>query len=232
MWLLGHAQRNSTRQHTKLPVCHYPFVLAAGVNECFTLEHGRANDSRMTQNTRGTKMKSQTVLAVSAMTLALTLAGCASDGSLALSTGSINEEPQQAKAQRIDPACVSLMARIDALRKEGTPERLAKVAAGKTKTASVKRESLARMAELDKVNGEFQQKCSTLAAPAAPPAAPNAAAAATGANAKTAAVAATTAAPAATTSTAAAKATEVTKKTAAVTTSAVTTASKTVAAAQ
>ena len=74
------------------------------------------------------------------MTLALALAGCASDGSLALSTGSINEEPQQAKAQRIDPACVSLMARIDELRKEGTPERIAKVATGKGKTASVKRE--------------------------------------------------------------------------------------------
>lgn len=171
------------------------------------------------------------------MTLALALAGCASDGSLALSTGSINEQPQLAKAQRIDPACVSLMARIDELRKEGTPERLAKVATGKTKTASVKRESLARMAELDKANGEFQQKCSTLAAPAGAPAAP-AAAAATDANAKTAAVAATTAAPAAISTAPAVKkatapkAAEVTKKAAEVTTSAVTAAPKTVAAAQ
>lgn len=116
-------------------------------------------------------MKFQTVFAATAVTLAFALAGCASDGSMALSTGSIIEDTEKAKsAQRVDPACVSLMARIDELRKEGTPERIAKVAAGKGKTAQVKRDALARMTELDNANNEFQQKCSTLAAPKAAPA--------------------------------------------------------------
>lgn len=111
-----------------------------------------------------------------AILMAAVLGGCANDGSLALSTGSIAGEEQK-KAERVDPVCVALMARIDGLRKEGTPERIAKVATGKTKTASVKREALARMTELDTANREFQQKCSKLALPkAATATAPQAAA--------------------------------------------------------
>jgi len=144
-------------------------------------------------------MNLKAVIAGSDLSLAMALGGCASDGSLALSTGSINEDSQQqAKAQRIDPACVALMAKIDELRKEGTPERLAKVAAGKGKTASVKRDALARMTELDTANSEFQQKCSTLASPAAKPAAMTATAAAAQATPKPAAAAPQAAAPAAT----------------------------------
>lgn len=135
---------------------------------------------RAPPKTRGIKMKLKTVIAASAVVLSASLAGCASDGSLALSTGSIGENANTAES-KINPVCVTLMARIDQLRKEGTPERLAKVAAGKTKTANVKREALARMTELDKANAEFQQKCSTLAAPAPakPAASPKAAAATT-----------------------------------------------------
>ncbi len=118
-------------------------------------------------------MTFHTAIAGSVLTLAVALTGCASDGSVALSTGSIIEDADKAKkAQRIDPACVSLMARIDELRKEGTPDRIAKVSTGKSKTASVKREALARMTELDKANNEFQQKCSTLASPKNKPAKP------------------------------------------------------------
>lgn len=112
-------------------------------------------------------MIKQVVFAGAALLTLAALGGCANDGSLALSTGSI-DQAEKAKIQRVDPACVSLMARIDALRKEGTPERIAKVATGKTKTASVKREALARMTELDVANREFQQKCSTLATPTPP----------------------------------------------------------------
>lgn len=134
------------------------------------------------------------------------LAGCAADGGLDLmTTGSINQAaPVQSAAAkpRIDPACIELTARIDALRKEGTAERLAKVANGKTKTASVKRDALARMAKLDAANQEFQSKCSTLAtAPSVAPAASAAAPTATVANAAQAA--ANTAATAATTANAA-----------------------------
>lgn len=127
-------------------------------------------------------MKVKTIAAASAIAAAIALSGCANDGSLALSTGSINDTSAKPVAQRVDPACVALMARIDDLRREGTPERIAKVATGKTKTASVKREALARMTELDAANADFQQKCSTLAAPKSTAAQP----------AKTAAVATTT----------------------------------------
>ncbi|MDX2259054.1 MAG: hypothetical protein NW205_09085 [Hyphomicrobiaceae bacterium] len=104
--------------------------------------------------------------AAAALILAAALAGgCANDGSLALTTGSLSSTA--AETPRVDPACVALMARIEELRKEGTPARLQEVATGKTKTVSVKRESLARMTDLDKANAEFQSKCSTLASPAA-----------------------------------------------------------------
>lgn len=131
-------------------------------------------------------MRFPTLIASSAVALAIGLAGCANDGSLALSTGSIaNDDAKLTKAQRVDPQCVALMARIDELRKEGTPGRLAKVAEGKSKTASVKREALARMSELDNANSQFQQKCSTLASPSSTPAAPANSAGKTAASAET-----------------------------------------------
>lgn len=138
-------------------------------------------------------MDKKAVLAGAAVLIAAVLGGCANDGSRALSTGSIAGE-EQAKAERVDPVCVALMARIDSLRKEGTPERLAKVADGKSKTASVKREAIARMTELDAANREFQQKCSKLALPQS--AAVTAPAAGTAAAPAAAKAAATTAAPA------------------------------------
>jgi hypothetical protein len=103
------------------------------------------------------------IISSSALCLAFSLAGCASDGSLELTTGSIDQ--QKATAKAVDPACIALSSRIAELRKEGTPDRIAKVAAGKTKTAKVKREALARMTDLDTANKQFQQKCSTLATP-------------------------------------------------------------------
>jgi len=110
-------------------------------------------------------MNRMIIFSSSALLLALNLAGCASDGSLQLTTGSIDQQNKTA-AKSVDPACTALTARIADLRKEGTPDRIAKVAAGKTKTAQVKREALARMTELDKANKDFQQKCSTIATPA------------------------------------------------------------------
>ena len=107
------------------------------------------------------------IISGTALLLAASLAGCASDGSLELTTGSINQ--QKAVAKAVDPVCTTLSARIAELRKEGTPDRIAKVAAGKTKTANVKREALARMTELDAANKQFQQKCSTVATPKTPP---------------------------------------------------------------
>ena len=101
--------------------------------------------------------------------------GCANDGDFlggSLTTASI--EPAAKAHPVVDPQCVALMSKIDTLRKEGTPERIEKVAAGKSKTAVVKRDALQRITELDKANVEFQSRCSTLtssqrAAAATPP---------------------------------------------------------------
>lgn len=90
--------------------------------------------------------------------------GCANDANLfgdSLTTASISPAAESKKPQ-VDPQCVALMSKIDALRKEGTPERIEKVAAGKSKTAVVKRDALQRISELDRANAEFQMRCSTL----------------------------------------------------------------------
>ena len=166
-------------------------------------------------------MKMKPTFAFAAIVSASMLAGCAADGTL-LQTGSITDDTSAtavAAKPKVDPACVALVAKIDSLRQEGTPSRLEKVASGKTPTASVKREALARMSELDKANAEFQAKCSAMgtmaaAAPAAAPAATTTAAAAPVAPANAAAQAATAATNAADTAaqiTAAAKAAEAAK---------------------
>lgn len=94
--------------------------------------------------------------------LVLLLTGCASDGSSPFG-GATGSTTTAAAPLAANPACASLTARIDALRKDGVTERAAQAAAtGKTSTVSVKRASLANLAELDKANAEFQAKCSTL----------------------------------------------------------------------
>lgn len=98
----------------------------------------------------------------------LLAAGCAGDNGI-LTTSSVGAAPAVTKvaAPRVDPACVALTARIDALRKEGFVERVEKASAGKSASVTVKRESLAKMAELDKANAEFQSRCATLTPPGA-----------------------------------------------------------------
>lgn len=102
-----------------------------------------------------------------ALMLALSLAGCANDGGLlanSLTTASVPEQPKVAESPKVDPQCFALMTKIDEMRKEGTPARIEKVATGgKGSTANVKRDSLAKLTELDKANAEFQARCSNLA---------------------------------------------------------------------
>lgn len=104
----------------------------------------------------------QTLTRVALLAISTTLmAGCASDGSL--TTSSIGGSTQTAAAaSKIDPVCLALTTKIDALRQEGITERIEKASTGKTSSVSVKRESLAKMAELDKANAEFQAKCGTV----------------------------------------------------------------------
>lgn len=123
---------------------------------------------------------SPTLMAAAAAAL---LAGCSSDGGVlgsSLTTSSV-DATKLAAAPKLDPACIALTAKIDALRKDGVTDRVEKASAGTTPNVSVKRESLAKMAELDKANYDYQSKCSVaglakpMAAPVtavAPPAAP------------------------------------------------------------
>jgi hypothetical protein len=98
--------------------------------------------------------------AAASLALCVAAAGCASLGGDDLATASVPETVQP--APRVNPACVSLAAHIDQLRKEGTVERVEKAADGKTTVVNVKRASLAKVAELNRANAEFQAKCSTI----------------------------------------------------------------------
>ncbi len=120
-----------------------------------------------------TTTRALAIAAVSAV-----LAGCSNSGA-PLATASVAPEKQAVAAPRVDPACLALASQIDGLRTEGSVERLEKAAAGKTASVQVKRASLAKQAELNKANADFQAKCGplipraqTAAAPQTPPAAP------------------------------------------------------------
>ena len=60
---------------------------------------------------------------------------------------------------KVDPACVSLANQIDTLRKDGTVEKLEKASTGKTANVHVKRAALAKQAELNRANADFQTRC-------------------------------------------------------------------------
>lgn len=87
----------------------------------------------------------------------LVLAGCAEGGDNIFTTGSLSG---QATAEtKADPACVTLAARIDALRKEGIPDKIEKAAARRYKMTQA---DLGKADQLTKANAEFQGRCSTV----------------------------------------------------------------------
>ena len=94
-----------------------------------------------------------------ALSLTLSLAGCAGGtGDLfgaGTTTAALPEKP------KVDPTCALLAGKIAELRKDGVVERTEQAAQGKTTTVNVKRESLGKLADLNKANVEFQSKCST-----------------------------------------------------------------------
>ncbi|MGQ0457633.1 MAG: hypothetical protein ACT4OU_11285 [Hyphomicrobium sp.] len=114
------------------------------------------------------------MLALAALSVAIS--GC-SNSSTPLATASVAPEKQVTAAPRVDPACVALASQIDNLRSEGTVDRLEKAAAGKSASVQVKRASLAKQAELNKANADYQAKCgppmarpqTATLAPTAPP---------------------------------------------------------------
>lgn len=98
------------------------------------------------------------VMTIVGLVAAIAVAGCSGNQTSSLSTSSV-AKPAATKVA-LDPTCVRLTSQINALRQEGTPARVHKVANGKTKTAIIKRASLAKVAELDRLNAQFQMKCS------------------------------------------------------------------------
>jgi hypothetical protein len=118
-------------------------------------------------------MRLMIIIAATGFVAAALLAGCANNDGLGLTTASL-EPARTAAKPSIDPACVTLAAKINEARAEGTPGRVADVAAAENKPriVNIKRTSLAKVTELDAMNKEFQARCSTVptqsaAAPAA-----------------------------------------------------------------
>ena len=92
------------------------------------------------------------------------LAGCANEGSMSSmfptsAIGGSTETVAAVVAPKIDPACTTLAGQIDGLRREGTIDRLEKVADGKGANVQVQRTALKKQAELNKANADFQAKC-------------------------------------------------------------------------
>lgn len=95
-----------------------------------------------------------------AILIALTgglVAGCANNGDL--STAAITAENTAAAAPKVDPMCVTLAHQIETLRQDGAVEKLEKASTGKGAQVKVKRELLAKQAELNKANADYQTRC-------------------------------------------------------------------------
>ena len=95
----------------------------------------------------------------------LTLAGCAGEPNTSLiQTSSVEPvRPASTVAQakpKLDANCVALNKQIENIRREGTPVRVGDAAKGKTRSVVMKRAALAKMVELDRLNWEFQARCS------------------------------------------------------------------------
>jgi len=91
----------------------------------------------------------------------LVLAGCSGESTDGLFTGSLANNPQTASAPepKVDPICVSLVSRIEALRREGVGDKIEKAAAKRYKMTVA---DLGKADQLTKANAEFQMRCSTV----------------------------------------------------------------------
>lgn len=112
-------------------------------------------------------------MTAAAVLAALLTGGCAETG--ALETASINQPAGAKAAAAIDPACASLSSQIDTLATEGSVARLEQAADGKGAVVRVKREAIAKQAELNKLNSDYRTKCGPKMAMAPTAAAPQAA---------------------------------------------------------
>jgi hypothetical protein len=93
-------------------------------------------------------------------TAGIVLAGCSGENTGGIFTGSLANNTEAAAPQpKIDPVCVSLVSRIDALRKEGIGDKIEKAAAKRYRMTIA---DLGKADQLTKANAEFQLRCSTL----------------------------------------------------------------------
>ena len=92
-------------------------------------------------------------LALAGVTVALV--GCAGDGENIFTTGALGTSAEA----KLDPMCVTLASRIEALRKEGIAEKIEKAAAKKYKMTQ---SDLNKADQLTKANADFQLRCSTI----------------------------------------------------------------------
>jgi hypothetical protein len=94
---------------------------------------------------------------------AVSLAGCASssDGLLPNTTGTLPKATADATKKRAEhnAMCMALRDRIISLRADGTIGKVEKAAKGKSRSVRVKRAALAKVAELNQANAEYQLKC-------------------------------------------------------------------------
>lgn len=99
------------------------------------------------------------------------LAACSSGGDLFglsnsgdVTTSSITQA--QVQGQKVDPICGSLAADIDGLRRDGIAEKVDRAAVKKYKMTTT---DLSKASQLNKLNADYQEKCSTLPRTAAVP---------------------------------------------------------------
>jgi hypothetical protein len=91
----------------------------------------------------------------------LILAGCSGESAEGIFTGSLanNTAQQKGPDAKVDPVCVSLVARIDQLRREGIGDKIEKAAAKRYKMTH---NDLTKADQLVKANADFQLRCSTI----------------------------------------------------------------------
>lgn len=90
---------------------------------------------------------------------AFLLAGCAENSTVFGGNSSNLTTASVVEAPKTDPACVALASQIDGLKKEGVADRVAQASVKKYKMTPA---DLAKADQLNKVNTEFQFKCSTV----------------------------------------------------------------------
>jgi hypothetical protein len=106
-------------------------------------------------------MTAHQVRTIAIVSLTVMAAGCSQDGTIFPGSGGMNTSSvDQTSAQsgsKSNPLCLTLASQIDALNKEGIPDKVSKAAIKKYK---LKGSDIAKADELNKANSEFQTKCS------------------------------------------------------------------------